>query len=111
MVIEKEIEFPKFVKDPEAVLDYAFDWKPYTNGREGAISDWLEDGETIQSHVITVSKGLTVEASAEANGIVTVWISGGTSGVEYTVSCHIVTDSTPINREDDRTIIIQCQEN
>ena len=61
-----------FSKDPDAVLDYKFDWAASTNG-SGA-SDWLADGETISSHTITATTGLTVDSSSltDTNTSVTV---------------------------------------
>ncbi|WP_299663810.1 hypothetical protein [uncultured Ruegeria sp.] len=70
-----------FVKDPEAVLDYLFDW-----------SEWLAaDGDTITDHTVTVSTGLTLASSTRTTTAVTVWLSGGTLGQQYTVDCRITT--------------------
>ena len=87
-----------FIKDPDAVLDYAFDW-----------SSWLDAGagEAISSHTIDADTGITVDSSAEAAGVVTVWLSGGTHGTDYAVRCEIVTDDS---RTDERTMIIKVQE-
>lgn len=85
-----------FIKDPSAVLDYAFDW-----------SDWLASGETIATHTITVDKGLTKDSSTESDGKVTVWLSGGTVGEWYKIACLITTSA---GRTDERTISIQIQE-
>lgn len=85
-----------FQKDPEAVLDYSFDWTP-----------WLAAGETITSKTVTVPTGLTLDASNEAAGVVTAWISGGTAGTAYRVECLIVTSE---GRTDERSITIRAQE-
>jgi len=85
-----------FYKDPDAVLDYVFDW-----------SDWLETGETISSHTVTALTGITKDSDAESSGLVTVWLSAGTAGKEYTVACEIVTSSL---RTDERTIRIMVKE-
>jgi hypothetical protein len=95
-----------YIKDPNAVLDYAFDWKPYTNGVTGATSDWLASGETISSHTVTVEAGLTKDSDSESSGKVTVWLSGGTAGTWYTVACKIVTSAS---RTDERTMQIQVK--
>jgi hypothetical protein len=89
----------RFFKDPDAILDFLFDW-----------SDWLNTGESIASHTITISgTGLTLDSSSENSGIVTAWLSGGTSGIVYSVTCNIVTDNaTP--RTDERTMKIRIQE-
>ena len=94
-----------FIKDPDAVLDYKFDWKASTNGTDGATSDWLGTSETISSHTITAATGLTVDSSSltDTNTSVTVWLSGGTDQTDYTVACKIVTSA---GRTDERTVTI-----
>ena len=82
-----------FLKDPAAILDWVFDW-----------SSWLASGETITSHVITVPTGITKDSSTEAAGKVTVWLSGGTAGMSYSVACKIATSA---GRTDERTIWVQ----
>ena len=70
-----------FTKDPVAVLDYQFDW-----------AAWLAtDGDTIASHTITADSGITVDSSSATVDTVTVWLSGGSEGVTYTVDCEITT--------------------
>lgn len=93
-----------FIKDPDAVLDYKFDWAALTNGTGG--SNWLASGETISSKTITATSGITVASSSitDTNTSVTVWLSGGTDGSDYLVACKIVTSSS---RTDERTITIQ----
>ena len=95
-----------FIKDPDAVLDYKFDWAASTNGNGD--SDWLASGETISSHTVTVSTGLTKDSSSitDTNTSVTVWLSGGTADADYTVTCQIVTSAS---RTDERSITIQCR--
>lgn len=83
-----------FLKDPEAVLDYAVDW-----------SDWLQSGETISSYVVTVPTGITKASDQQAAGIVTAWLSGGTAGANYDVGVKIVTS---LGRTDERTFSIKC---
>ena len=97
----------EWVKDPDAVLDYKFDWAASTNGTGS--SDWLASGETISSHTIDADTGITVDSSAETDSdtSVTVWLSGGTAGTEYSVRCEIVTSAS---RTDERTIKIKCEE-
>jgi len=81
------------LKDPSAVLDYAFDW-----------TGWLAAGETITDHTITAEKGITVDSSTESDGKVTVWLSGGTAGINYKVACLVETSA---GRTDERTLWIR----
>lgn len=99
-----------FIHDPQAVLDYHFVW-----------GNWLEAGEILTSHTITVSSSdLVADSSRIVDGQVTVggvtydpytvvevWLSGGVSNTRYQVTCHIVTSD---NREDDRSITISCEQ-
>ena len=89
------------LKDPSAVLDYVFDW-----------TEWLATGETIAVDsetgekliTITADTGITVDSSTEDDGKVTVWLSGGTAGINYKVACLITTSA---GRTDERTIWIK----
>ena len=96
-----------FIKDPDAVLDYKFDWKALTNG--SGTSDWLAAAETIASYTIDEDTGITVDSSSrtDANTSVTVWLSGGTAGTDYAVRCEIVTNAS---RTDERTMMIAVRE-
>ena len=84
------------LKDPSAVLDYAFDW-----------TEWLATGETITDHTITADTGITVDSWTESDGKVIVWLSGGTAGINYKVTCLITTSA---GRTDERTIWIKVVE-
>lgn len=92
------------VKDPHAVLDYVWDWKANTNGSDTSIDDWLQSGETISDRDVTVDTGLTLDSDSTTSGKVTVWLSGGTAGVTYTVAVKI---TTSLGRIDERSIRIR----
>ena len=95
---ETGVNRPSIPKDPDAVLDYSFDW-----------TDWM-DGvtDTIDSVVITAS-GVAVDSIVPSGDVVTVWVSGGTPGEVATVTCSVTTNSTPA-RKDDRTIYLIVKE-
>jgi hypothetical protein len=84
-----------FLKDPDSVLDYAFDW-----------SDWLETNETISDYTITVESGIAKDSDSESGSIVTVWLTGGTAGDKYTVACEIITS---LGRTDERSMVIHVK--
>lgn len=85
-----------FTKDPDAVLDYQWDW-----------SDWLAVGEVITSAVVAPDTGIVLDSQSNTNTSVTAWISGGTVDEGYRVVCSIVTSES---REDDRSIYLICRE-
>lgn len=82
-----------FPKDPAAVLDYAFDWS----------AKWLQSGETIVSYSVAVDAGITKDSDSESSGTVTVWLSGGSVGTSYTVTCQI---TSSLGRTDERSATI-----
>jgi hypothetical protein len=83
------------IKDPDAVLDFPWDW-----------TTWLAEGETIETYSFTVVSGdVEVDADDETDGVVTAWLSGGTT--RSVVTCHIVTS---VGREDDRSRAISIRE-
>jgi len=104
----------EWIKDPNAVLDYKFDWYALTNGT--GTSDWLAAGETItNAFTVAVVGGaggatdLAIDSSSRTDGntSVTVWLSKGVAGTDYGVRCRIVTSAS---RTDDRTMKIKCRE-
>lgn len=88
------------LKDPDARLPFAVDW-----------SEWLtNEGDTAASATWIVPTGLVKETSPAptlAAGKATVWLSGGTDGADYLVTCRMTTTG---GRVDDRTIRVQIRE-
>ena len=83
----------EFLKDPDAELDYKFDW-----------SGWLAAGESISTYSLAVSStDLTNSTNSADSDTVTMWLSGGVVGETYEAACKIVTDSS---RTDERTVKI-----
>lgn len=87
---------PTYRHDPNANLPYRWDW-----------SSWLEDGDTIDSHTMIVPVGLTLGTHENTTTAVTAWLSGGTAGAAYTVTCRVETDDGLI---DDRSIRLRVTE-
>ena len=87
-------ELTTFIKDPNAVLDYVWDW-----------TSWLGD-DTLATKTVTVTAAvgdltpIVVDSSAVVGPLVTVWLSGGTVGTTYPVTCRITTAG---GRTEDRT--------
>lgn len=82
-----------FPKDPGEVLDYSVDW-----------GTWLEAGETIATSVISVSAGINLDSQSNTSTRATAVLSGGQSGVPYSVKSTITTN---LARTAVRTITIR----
>lgn len=80
-----------YTKDPDATLDYGFDWEA-----------WL-DGDTIVTSTWIVPAGLTKDSDTKTTTATTVWLSGDTEGQVYSVTNRIVTSG---GRTDDRSLTI-----
>ncbi len=90
--------------DPQAVLDYSFDW---SSTPPGATRGYLDAGETITAFTVTkVTGDVVLGISSQAGGVVKQWVSGGTVGTRSTLTCHITTSA---GRKDDRTISLDVR--
>ena len=87
-----------FIKDPDAVLDYGFDWSS---------DDWLASGEEIQTSTWTVPAGITKDSDSNTTTTTTIWLSGGSDGTDYVIANKIVTSD---GRTDERSFKILCRE-
>lgn len=83
---------PTIDKDPDATLDYSFDW-----------TAWL-GADQISTFVITVPSSLTLASSSRNGAVVTAFISGGKRGDKYAVACKITTIGA---RTDERTMYLR----
>lgn len=91
---------PTFLKDPAATLDYGFDWSE---------RGWLDAGETIlTANWATAPAGLTIVTTELLNAatIATAWITGGSAGTDYTISCRIATSA---GRIDERSMVLRVR--
>lgn len=91
------IHVDAFLKDPDAVLDYSFDWD----------DGYLAAGETISTSTMIATTGITIDDDTNDTTTATVWLSGGTVGEDYTVTNRITTSAS---RTDDRSIRIRVVE-
>ena len=79
-----------YVKDPNEVADYPIEWD-------------LDPGDTITGATWNVPAGLIKGIDTFTTTKTVVWLSGGTAGTEYLVTCHITTAN---GRQFDKTILI-----
>jgi hypothetical protein len=86
-------------KDPNATLDYSFDWSAWLTGVD----------DTIATALPVVSEDLTVEDFEVIGTVVTIWVSGGTVGNLATLTCRITTTNSPV-RIEDRSVYLKIKE-
>jgi len=87
-----------YIKDPQALLDYVFDWSLWLDG----ISDFI-----VSADASTTPSGIIISASANTSTTHTVFLSAGVTGVEYKVRSRITTNG---GRRNDHTIIIAVED-
>lgn len=90
-------KFKTYKKDPNATLDYTFDWGPYL----------LPLADTISSATFILSDGITKVSQTNTTTTATIFVSGGELDAEETVTCRITTAG---GRTDDRTITLTIVE-
>jgi hypothetical protein len=83
-------------KDPDAKLDYGFDW-----------SLWLQTGETISASIWTIPSELTKISDSFSSNETIVWLQGGENKKTYTIANKITTNQ---GRIDERSIRIVLRE-
>jgi hypothetical protein len=85
------------VKDPQATLDYTFDW-----------SAWLDlVDDTIADEECTCDDGIVIQNTNINGESVIVWLTGGEVGGEYTVTCKI---TTAAGRIDERSFYVKVRD-
>lgn len=90
-------------KDPDAVLDYGFDWND-TNAPGGP---WLAPDEVIETSTWTVPDGITASNENHDDGSTLVWLSGGEAGITYRISNRITTSA---GRTDERSFDLAVED-
>ncbi len=96
-----------FEKDPDAVKPYVFDWANGGPNNAGSLDNGYLQGDTISSHSLTIPTGITKDSDSASTTAVTAWISGGTAGEGYEITCEIVTAA---GITEHRTILINVME-
>lgn len=70
-----------FEKQPAEIQDYDIDFSEYLGDAE----------DTGASHTVTVPAGITKVSSTLVDGVVKVWLSGGTNGAKYRITATLTT--------------------
>tara|TARA_R110000822_G_scaffold174015_8_gene313646 strand:- start:817 stop:1152 length:336 start_codon:yes stop_codon:yes gene_type:complete len=91
-------------KDPEATLNYTFDYSNWlASGEQIDTSNWTIDAIASDTDPIVVSGSIVVNGNKK----VTMILTGGTSGNIYTVRNTIVTDDGNTERKFFRVVVGQ----
>lgn len=85
-------------KDPQATLDYSIDW-----------SDWLSDGEVLTNSEWAASSG-AIQSPSFTDTATGIWLSGGEVGIAIVLTNTITTNSTPVARVDERSLVIKVKQ-
>jgi hypothetical protein len=89
------LTFPTaFTVDQLERLFFVADWAPFTNGREGASSNWLGAGETIASIVSITATNITVAAQAITDVNTSVTISVRNAAANTTAEIAILIETS-----------------
>lgn len=86
-------------KDPNAVLDYVFDWSTWLAGNTPT--------ETISLYEVIAAGCTAIATLLTDQNKVTVRVSGGTVDQPATVTCRITTNTGQV---DDRTLTLKIKE-
>lgn len=82
-----------FKKDPDATLDYTFDWSAYLTA----------EGDSIVSIQWVLSSGLVLVSQVFSSTAPSAFVSGGVLDAAETLTCRITTSG---GRIDDRTAVL-----
>ncbi len=88
----------KWIKDPSANLYYVFDFAQNTN-KNGYDGDYLQEGEELSEASIIADDGISASGVSlvSANTQVRFYLTGGTAGSEYNVTCRITTSQNNVD--------------
>lgn len=91
-----------FIKDPDAVLDYAVSWASWLS----SVSDTLASS-TWSIVTPATDPPLVIDTDVSNTTVATVWLRGGLAGTKYELLNHITTIG---GREDDRTVYVKVKQ-
>lgn len=97
-----------FTKDPEAFLDFEFDWTDWLIGADVVVtSSWaIVDIDGTVPAVMEISN--TIPYAPSTTGLLTkCWLVSGTAGHRYRLTNTIETDE---GRIDERSAVIRCSD-
>jgi hypothetical protein len=88
-----------YLKDPDAVIDYAFEWTHYLDGKTIVASDWAV--------APAEPSGLAVGETSFDWGRTAARLSGGIVGHVYSLANHVTLSD---GSSDDRSIVLRVEQ-
>lgn len=100
----------KFVKDPDALLDYKVDWNDWLGNDQIISAQAFVDTTAVDGTAAAIASGLRIASTnVSASSAVVTWLSAGViSEREYTVTVRIWTSAGRRNDECFNIIIENC---
>lgn len=102
-VVNEKTGKATITKDPDAVLDYTFDWTAWLD----SVTDSISTHTAVVTSGVTPASNVAVDGSSVVGKTVVVWVSGGVVGETVALRCRI---DTAGNRIDDRTVYLKIKE-
>jgi hypothetical protein len=79
----------RFTKQPGENKDYDFNY-----------TDWMPASDSISTSVVTADAGISLGTKTQTVTVVKQFISGGTAGTDYKVTCTITTAQGRIDQKE-----------
>lgn len=100
---------PIIVKDPDAILDYLWDWTEWLAGNFDLVGSPTVETDVITSfEVFAVGSPAPIEVGtlAQQGGLIVAFLAGGDLGQMHQVTCRVHTAG---GRTDDRSIWLKIR--
>lgn len=93
-------------KDPEADLDYTFDWTDWLAAASDPPDYLLAGGAGAEAFIEAGTSTAVVGTILHDASKVTIWVSGGEVGEQARLTCRIHTNG---GRDDDRSVFLKIK--
>ena len=105
-------KFAEYSHDPQAVLDYPFNWEAWLTVDDVILAatvvlDDIFDSAGQPVDLIDDTTPVEVDLVTNTDTLVVAWLSGGTLGYVYILTCHVTTAD---GREEDKSIRLFVQQ-
>lgn len=78
-----------FTKQPADKFDYDIDY-----------TDWLTSGDNVQGAIVSGDAGITIDSTFINDPRIKIWLSGGTAGITYKVTCTMTSSDGRVRQDE-----------